>query len=104
MFAIAMNTPVITFATMLIMFTGWYSPVNMPEMLQSAHSSCKLHLNVTQDCAELIAVSAGISGNAGACAYFPFKTVNNNIKKFIRKTVEHLISWRPNGYCNVHVL
>jgi len=40
LFAIATNTPVITFATTLLMFTGCYSQANVPEMLQSADVSC----------------------------------------------------------------
>lgn len=40
LFAITTNTPVITFATRLLMFTGCYSQVNVPEMLQSADVSC----------------------------------------------------------------
>lgn len=40
LFAITTNTPVITFATRLLMFTGCYSQVKVPEMLQSADVSC----------------------------------------------------------------
>jgi hypothetical protein len=39
MFAIALNTPVSTFATKLLMFTGRYGPANVPEMLQAADIS-----------------------------------------------------------------
>jgi hypothetical protein len=38
-------------------------------------------------------VSVGRSANADACTYFLFTTVNNNIKKFIRKIVGHVIDW-----------
>jgi len=40
LFANATNTPVITFATRLLMFTGCYSQANVPEMLQSTDISC----------------------------------------------------------------
>jgi hypothetical protein len=86
MFATALNTPVSTFATELPMFTGRYSPANVP------HTSVIL-LNATQHCAQNTVVSVGRSTNADACTYFLFTTVNNSIKKFIRKIVGQLIYW-----------
>jgi len=43
LFAITTNTPVITFVTRLLMFTGCYSQANVPETLQSADASCPAH-------------------------------------------------------------
>jgi hypothetical protein len=97
MFAIATNTPVITFATRLLMFTGCYSQVNVLEMLQSADISCPANNASSSKCnARLYTELSCTCRRKWKCRCLGIPSIHNNynnIKKFRRKIIGPLISW-----------
>jgi hypothetical protein len=77
--AIATNTPVITFVTRLLMFTGCYSQENVPEMLQSADISCPLTMQVSPKCnARLYTEVSCICRRKWKCRCLGIPFIHNN--------------------------